>query len=150
MCVLLCSSWFRFKPIFWIHHWLRDSGFLQRPRMSMQVKKQRYLISLNKLKLRIKPKNQVLFRNLSLNFDWLKIKIKSLLMNCVWWFRCREWMWSVQGWFDKACCWEGTTFEVEAQGDWENAEMENVMDRTRREAENSKKFAIQVWVLAFV
>lgn len=25
------------------------------------------------------------------------------------------------------------------------AEMENVMDRTRREAENSKKFAIQVW-----
>ena len=30
------------------------------------------------------------------------------------------------------------------------AEMENVMDRTRREAENSKKFAIQVWVLAFV
>lgn len=27
------------------------------------------------------------------------------------------------------------------------AEMENVMDRTRREAENSKKFAIQVSVL---
>lgn len=26
------------------------------------------------------------------------------------------------------------------------AEMENVMDRTRREAENSKKFAIQVFV----
>lgn len=26
------------------------------------------------------------------------------------------------------------------------AEMENVMDRTRREAENSKKFAIQVLV----
>ena len=29
------------------------------------------------------------------------------------------------------------------------AEMENVMDRTRREAENSKKFAIQVWYQRF-
>jgi len=29
------------------------------------------------------------------------------------------------------------------------AEMENVLDRTRREAENSKKFAIQVWAFNF-
>jgi molecular chaperone GrpE len=29
------------------------------------------------------------------------------------------------------------------------AEMENVMDRTKRNAENSKKFAIQVYVLTF-
>lgn len=29
------------------------------------------------------------------------------------------------------------------------AEMENVMDRTKRNAENSKKFAIQVYVLIF-
>lgn len=29
------------------------------------------------------------------------------------------------------------------------AEMENVMDRTKRNAENSKKFAIQVYILTF-
>jgi len=48
-------------------------------------------------------------------------KYLKFWMNCVFCFRCREWMWSIQGWFSKACCWEGTAFEVETQGDCGNA-----------------------------